>query len=85
MLPILRDHKATVRRAALSLNKGYSLRSNDWAYMRYNDNSEELYDMNNDPRQFTNLAKNPDFTNQLKEMRVDLKRRLKDAGVGKNK
>lgn len=38
-------------------NKGKAIRTDDWTYIRYRDGSEELYDMNEDPHQFTNLSK----------------------------
>lgn len=48
---------------------GHLLRTEDWAYMRYNDGSELLYDMKNDPKQFTNLAKDPSAALTLARMR----------------
>lgn len=61
--PVLTDPRATVREAAFASDgrKGQFLRTDRWAYMRYRDGSEELYDMENDPGQFTNLAGDEEF------------------------
>ena len=56
LVPILRDPHAMVKAAALSIHKGYSLRTRHWHYMRYNDGTSELYDMRSDPNEFTNQA-----------------------------
>lgn len=61
------------------VRNGHLLRTEDWAYIRYVDRSEELYDMKNDPKQFTNLAKVPSASNQLKTMRGLLDERLKQV------
>jgi iduronate 2-sulfatase len=81
LVPILKDQSATVKEGALSFAKGNSWRTDRWAYMRYNDQSEELYDMKTDPAQFTNLAKDQDSTNVLKRMAVGLDARLKSVGI----
>lgn len=57
LVPVLDDANATVKDAAYCLrSKGHMLRTDRWAYIRYPDGSEELYDMKNDPKQFRNLA-----------------------------
>jgi iduronate 2-sulfatase len=57
LVPILKNREATIKDGALSFTKdGTSLRTDKWAYMRYSDHTEELYDMMADPGQFTNLA-----------------------------
>ncbi len=76
LLPVLRDHQAEVKDAALSFNKGHALRSKDWAYMRYRDKTEELYDMIRDPGQFHNLTSDPQHAEQLATMRNALNSRL---------
>lgn len=51
--------------AITSHNQGnHSIRSEDWRYIRYADGSEELYDLKNDPNEWTNLAKDEKFAVQ---------------------
>ena len=47
--------------------------------LRYKNGEEELYDMEKDPNQFHNLAKNKDFTDTKREMANLLSQRLKEA------
>ena len=80
--PVLADPKATVRKAALSVgSKGYAMRAPDWAYIRYHDQTEELYDMKADPKQFVNLAKNPASQSEIESLRLQLAARLKTADL----
>ncbi len=44
----------------------FSVRTEDWHYIRYIDASEELYNLRNDPEEWTNLAVNPQYK-QVKE------------------
>lgn len=74
--PILRDSLASVKDAALSLNKGHAIRTANWAYMKYPDGSEELYDMKADPRQFHNLAGVESLADQKAQLKKALKKRL---------
>ena len=80
LVPVLKDPAATIKEAALSIVKdGHSLRSSRWAYMGYKDGSEELYDMDADPGQFTNLAGKPEHEAVLAEWRGKLKAILKEV------
>ena len=82
LVPILNDPNQRVREASLSIDgSGYSLRSERWAYIRYNDDTEELYDMVADPGQITNLAINPEKRSELRNWRKKLDTRLNEAGL----
>jgi len=66
LIPILENPTATVRDFAYSFhNKGHAVRGKRWVYITYGNDSEELYDMNRDPGQFSNLANDPEYAAQL--------------------
>lgn len=83
LVPVLSDPQATVKSGALSFNKGYSLRTKDWHYMRYSDGTAELYDMHKDGSEFNNLATKEEFANVVKELNRELNRRLRAAKIEK--
>jgi len=62
LVPQLKDASARRDRPAItSHNQGnHGIRSENWRYIRYADGSEELYDMRNDPREWHNLAGDPE-------------------------
>ena len=64
LLPLLKDPNAKWDRPALTTHgrNNHSLRSERWRYIRYSDGTEELYDHNNDPLEWNNLAKDPEYT-----------------------
>ena len=73
LAPVLRYPTASVKEAAWSFVKnGTGMRTTNHAYMRYKDGSEELYDMEADPKQFTNIAKEPDQSGTLKRLRATM-------------
>ena len=51
------------------VGKGTSMRTSNWAYMKYGDGSEELYDMKKDSKQFVNLAKSTQHAKVLQSLR----------------
>ena len=57
------------------------MRTASWTYTRYKDGSEELYDMKNDPGQFTNRANDVKAAGTLAEQRKAFEKRLKAAGI----
>jgi iduronate 2-sulfatase len=89
LAPVLRDPAATVHEAVFSYDgQHHSLRSDRWAFMRYSDGTEELYDMKSDPGQHTNLAGHSGQTATLEGMRAQLQAHLqkhKPEGKGKKK
>lgn len=77
LVPILKSAAAKVKDGALSLsNRNHSWRTSEWAFMRYRDGSEELYNMRHDPKQFTNLTQDPKFEEVLESQRTQLASRL---------
>lgn len=76
LTPILTDPAATVKSAALSIHQGHALRTDNWAYMKYQDGTEELYDMKADPKQFHNLADVESVADQKAELAKQLMIRL---------
>jgi arylsulfatase A-like enzyme len=61
LMPLLSDPSAKRARPAITVMGGedkvsYAARSDRWRYIRYADQSEELYDHQSDPNEWTNLA-----------------------------
>lgn len=69
LLPQLQDAAVKRERPAItSHNQGnHAIRSERWRYIRYADGSEELYDMQNDPNEWTNLAAKPEMKAVIEE------------------
>lgn len=79
---VLRDPQHRIREYAFSYHgieesepAQYALRGERWAYMYYGPGAEELYDMNTDPGQFTNLATHPEYGPIMEELRAELARK----------
>lgn len=81
--PLLDDPARRVRDSAFCVapsSKGFLLREDDWAYIQYGEDASggvELFDMVRDPRQFTNLAKNPAFAIHVTRFQAQLAEKLR--------
>ena len=85
LVKVLKNPSASVKDGAISIVKnGHSYRTADWSYMRYKDGTEELYDMRNDPDQFTNLTKDKEYRDILESLRHKLTDRLKILAKSRN-
>ena len=54
-----------------------SVRTPDFRYINYGDGTEELYHKSQDPNEWTNLAKNPEYQEQLEKHRALLPKPVK--------
>jgi len=71
IVPLLRDPQANWQRPALMtyMRGNHALRSDRWRYIRYADGTEELYDHDVDPHEWTNLAGDGRFEDVIKQHR----------------
>ena len=77
LLPVLKDPSAEVRDYAYSFhNAGHAIRGKRWAFISYGKSAEELYDMENDPGQFTNLVSDARYKQVLVQCREVLATKL---------
>jgi len=62
LVPLLKEPKTKTGRAVVMTHgyRNHAIRTVRWRYIRYADGSEELYDQERDPRNFTNLAGSPE-------------------------
>lgn len=57
-------------------HRGQTVQSGPWRYSLYGDGSEELYNHESDPNEWTNLAANPETAQQHRALMDDLKAQL---------
>ena len=82
--PLLDDPKARVRDAAFSVSpmqRGFLLREDKWAYIQYGEDASkgiELFDMEKDPQQFTNLAANPEYKTVVARFKAKMTAKMKE-------
>jgi choline-sulfatase len=70
LVPQLKDAKAPRERPAVTTHNpgNHAVRTEKWRYIRYADGSEELYDEEKDPNEWTNIAPDPKY--------IDIKKQL---------
>lgn len=85
---LIENPNKKVRDMAFSVSQGgksFLIRTEKWAYIQYNEDASavmELFDMENDPKQFHNLAADPSHQKTLKDLQKKLAAKL--AEVRKN-
>lgn len=67
------------------MNPGeYAIINRDWRYIRYGQDGEELYDLQADPNEWTNLASNPEHDALKAQMRARAPTTLAEPGTKLN-
>ena len=73
-----------VRNIAFSVSQGgrsFLLRDEDYAFIQYNEDASEgieLFDMHRDPKQYTNLANNPEYITVVNRFQRKLRKKLRN-------
>jgi len=82
--PMLDDPNHKVRDTAFSVapaRQGFLLREDRWAYIQYREDAKggiELFDMNNDPKQYNNLSKSREHVETVARLQGKLSAKLKE-------
>lgn len=86
LLPLLKNPttKEWSKDLAFSISRsgGESIRTSKWRFTHwgFGAKGEELYDLKNDPNEFTNLARDPNYSGRLNQLKARLKTKRKAAG-----
>lgn len=86
LLPLLDgvNPNAWTKQQAFTISRsgGESLRTDKWRFTQwgFGESGYELYDLKNDPGEFTNQANNPEFAQTLQRMRKQLEEKRLSAG-----
>jgi len=74
IVPLLKNPAATWEFPSVTTHGfgNHAVRSEKWRYIRYNDGSEELYDHDNDPQEFKNLAKDEKYAAEKRKLAKSL-------------
>jgi choline-sulfatase len=69
LVPLMKNPEAEWNHPAItSFGVGnFAIRSTRYRFIQYHDGSRELYDLSNDPHEWTNLASNPEFKDIIAE------------------
>jgi len=82
LVKTLDNPDAIVRDMAFTVTQGgntFLLRTNKWAFIQYNEDASlgiELFDMEKDPKQYTNLANIPEYASVVDDFKEKLKEKL---------
>lgn len=85
LLPVLNDKRHQVRDLVFSVTQNgdsYLIRTERWAFIQYDEDAKsgmELFDMYQDPKQYTNLANLPEYREVVSDMQAKLQQKLKEV------
>ena len=72
LVPLLHEPETEWPHASLThlgRPENYAISTERWRYIHYFRGGEELYDIETDPHEWTNLAAEPDYADRLEELR----------------
>ena len=74
IVPLLENpDREWTRPALMTYGRGnHAIRTERWRYIRYHDGGEELYDHDNDPNEWHNLASSEEYSSTIEELRKRL-------------
>ena len=64
---------------------GYAVVNQQWRYIHYSDDTEELYDLRRDPNEWYNLAEDEAYTAVKRALRRSAPKSFAPAGMAKNR
>jgi choline-sulfatase len=88
LIPQLQNADAPRERPAVTTHNhdNHGVRTEEWRYIRYADGSEELYNVQHDPNEWTNLAGEPEYNDVIAQLRKWLpQKNAKPAPGSKNR
>ena len=83
LVSLLKNPRAKVRDEAFTVgnNQDFAIRGAKWAYMLYKDDTEELSDMQEDPKQCHNLVNDPAHAKTVAAQRKRREARIRAADL----
>lgn len=80
LAPLLDNSRKHVRKSALTqLDNGYTLRTGDWRFTRWDTGECELYNRDTDPAEMLNLAGHPEHKKRIAQLSRKLEARILEA------
>ncbi|MCK5822002.1 MAG: sulfatase [Bacteroidales bacterium] len=87
LVSTLKNPEVKVRDMAFSVSQGgrtFLLRTDQYAYIQYDEDAGsgmELFDMEKDPKQYTNLVGDPDYADIVLDFQKELKKKLRKVRI----
>ena len=64
---------------------GYAIINQKWRYLHYSDDTEELYDVQNDPHEWHNLAGNLKLASVKQKLKASAPKSFAPVGISRNR